>query len=58
MPVSYTHLDVYKRQGWSRCLRMLLSETVRAVIVFDGVCALSNGWVGFLLGLNELLGRC
>ena len=44
--------------GWSRFLRMLLSETVRAVIVFDGVCALSNGWVGFLLGLNELLGRC
>ena len=28
---------------------MLLNETVRAVIVFDGVCALCNGWVGFLL---------
>ena len=20
-PVSYTHLDVYKRQGWKRCFR-------------------------------------
>ena len=34
-PVSYTHLDVYKRQALYRCLWRLLTDTVRTV---KGAC--------------------
>ena len=31
MPVSYTHLDVYKRQEWSEALKDLLKEASEVI---------------------------
>ena len=49
MPVSYTHLDVYKRQGWARAWRGLIS----AEMIFGTTSSGAGiGWFIFMKRTN------
>ena len=62
VPVSYTHLDVYKRQvknhvGWFVPFNILLNAAVSWSIYFVGRRLSRAKGIGFLCGLMFLISR-
>ena len=55
MSVSYTHLDVYKRQVWYRKnFKNIASKNERAFLHFDGANYLVKAYInGHLIGAHE-----
>ena len=50
LPVSYTHLDVYKRQGWDNVVAITCTRSGIAALGADGTVRLA----GNLRGLRSL----
>ena len=56
IPVSYTHLDVYKRQDYARCVDISTASALKQMIL-PGILAVGMPiLIGFVLGKEALAG--
>ena len=55
IPVSYTHLDVYKRQSWSRLLPILLTFIIVSIGAIFMLKRMEYGVLNILLGIMLIL---